>query len=188
VLNRAAWSCLALSRILIPLLLATFVAPDAPVIVGLGETIERRWLPNRILVVVADSTYAAFNLLAHCAQVRNPVPLITHLRLDAALYDPAPARTATTVGRPRTKGARQPTLAWFLAGPATAWETTTRAHPPGADHRSRQKSVRTTSVIKYQSPDDRAADRGVTHKICRRRYNSRQRSDWVGFAATARKR
>jgi hypothetical protein len=28
----------------------------------------------------------------------------------------------------------------------------------------------------------------VTHKICRRRYNSRQRSDWVGFAATARKR
>jgi hypothetical protein len=42
VLSRAAWSCLALSRILLALLLAAFVPADAPVIVGLDETIERR--------------------------------------------------------------------------------------------------------------------------------------------------
>lgn len=42
VLNRAAWSCLALSRILLSMLLNAFVAPDAPVIVGLDDTIERR--------------------------------------------------------------------------------------------------------------------------------------------------
>jgi hypothetical protein len=30
VLNRAAWSCLALSRVLLALLLAAFVSPDAP--------------------------------------------------------------------------------------------------------------------------------------------------------------
>jgi hypothetical protein len=59
--------------------------------------------------------------------MREPVTLITRLRLDAALYDPAPARTATTVGRPRKKGARQPTLAQRLTDPATPWETITVA-------------------------------------------------------------
>ncbi|MGI8549741.1 MAG: transposase [Dehalococcoidia bacterium] len=42
VLNRARWSSRALSRILLLLLLAVFVPPDQPVVVGLVETIERR--------------------------------------------------------------------------------------------------------------------------------------------------
>jgi hypothetical protein len=49
----------------------------------------RRWLPDRQLVVVADSTYAAIEVLAACAGLPQPVTVITRLRLDAALYDPA---------------------------------------------------------------------------------------------------
>ena len=85
----------------------------------------RRWLPERELVVVADSTYAVLELLADAAGLPRPVPVITRLRLDAALYDPAPAREPGTVGRPRVKGERQPTLAQRLLDPATAWETLT---------------------------------------------------------------
>ena len=85
----------------------------------------RRWLPDRALVVVADSTYAAIALLAACAGLPQPVTVITRLRLDAALYDPAPLRAPGTRGAPRKKGARQPTLAQRAANPATAWEERT---------------------------------------------------------------
>src|SRR5919205_2331463 len=85
----------------------------------------RRWLPARALVVVADSTYAALDLLAAGARLRPSVALITRLRLDAALYDPAPDRPPGTVGRPRKKGARQPTLAARWADPQTAWQPLT---------------------------------------------------------------
>jgi DDE superfamily endonuclease len=83
----------------------------------------RRWLPGRALVVVADSTYAALELLADAARLRHPVTVVTRLRLDAALYDPAPERTPGTVGRPRLKGERQPTLADRLSDPTTEWTT-----------------------------------------------------------------
>jgi hypothetical protein len=61
----------------------------------------RRWLPARALIVVADSSYAALELLAWCARQARPVTVITRLRLDAALYRPAPARRppAKTAGR-----------------------------------------------------------------------------------------
>jgi hypothetical protein len=81
----------------------------------------RRWLPDRAIVAVADSTYAVLDLLAACAGLRHPVVIITRLRLDAALYDPAPPRPAGTVGRPRKKGSRQPTLAQRLGDPTTRW-------------------------------------------------------------------
>jgi hypothetical protein len=42
VLNRAQWSSLAVSRVLLGLLVAAF-APCGPVVVGVDETIERRW-------------------------------------------------------------------------------------------------------------------------------------------------
>ncbi len=48
--------------------------------------------------------------------------VITHVQLAAALYAPAPARPLGTVGRPRKKGARQPTLAQRLEEPATRWQ------------------------------------------------------------------
>jgi hypothetical protein len=81
----------------------------------------RRWLPERDLVVVADSTYAALELLADAAGLRGPVTVVTRLRLDAALYDPAPPRAPGRRGRPRRTGARQPTLAHRLADPTTPW-------------------------------------------------------------------
>ncbi len=48
VLNRAQWSGLRLSRILLGLLVTTFVAAGLPVLIGVDETIERRWGPKII--------------------------------------------------------------------------------------------------------------------------------------------
>jgi hypothetical protein len=42
VLNRAVWSSLAASRILLQLLVRAF-APEGPLVFGLDDTIERRW-------------------------------------------------------------------------------------------------------------------------------------------------
>src|SRR5436190_12528849 len=209
VLNRDTWSSRHLSRILLRLLVRAFVAPAAPVVIGLDDHIERRrgdkiaargiyrdavrssksffvktsglrwmsmmllatipwakrvwalpfltilapseryhqeremphkkltdwarqmitqvrrWLPDRAIVVVADSSYAVLELLAAAAALPRPVSLITRLRLDAALYDPAPPREKGKKGAPRKKGDRQPALAQRLSDPATVWETAT---------------------------------------------------------------
>ena len=45
VLNRARWSGQALARVLLSWLIAVFV-PDGPVVIGIDETIERRWGPK----------------------------------------------------------------------------------------------------------------------------------------------
>ena len=83
----------------------------------------RRWMPERPLVLVADSGFAALELLA--ALVRHGVICVTRLRLDAALYKPAPPRRPGTIGRPRTKGARLPNLAEVLTDTATPWRRVT---------------------------------------------------------------
>ena len=82
----------------------------------------RRWLPERALIVVADSGYAALELLAWSAKRRRPVTMITRLRLDAALYEPAPARAPKQTGRPALKGKRLPTLARRLAEARLCWQ------------------------------------------------------------------
>src|SRR5690349_22809931 len=79
----------------------------------------RRWLPGREIGLVGDSSFAALDLLATLA--RHGLVCITRLRLDAALYEPAPPRRPGTVGRPRTKGARLPSLADVLADTGTRW-------------------------------------------------------------------
>jgi DDE superfamily endonuclease len=79
-----------------------------------------RWLPGREVVVVADSSYAVIELLTQVSATPE-VSLITRLRLDAALYDPAPPRTPGQKGRPRKKGARRPTLQHMLKDPSTRW-------------------------------------------------------------------
>src|SRR5438045_2213524 len=104
--------------------------PRAPhkTIPALGRQMIRqvgRWLPDRALVVVADSTYAALELLADAAGLPQPVTMVARLRLDAALYDPAPPREPGTKGRPRLKGERQPTLATRVLDPDTTWEPLT---------------------------------------------------------------
>jgi hypothetical protein len=96
----------------------------------------RRWLPERALVVVADSGYAAIRLLACCGQLRRPIAAITRLRLDAALYDPAPPRRPRQNGRPRVEGRRQPTLAARISDPATTWSPVVVAAWYGAGPRT----------------------------------------------------
>lgn len=78
----------------------------------------KRWLPEREMVVVADSSFAALELLA---ALRQEMTLITRLRLDAALYEPAPERQPRQKGRPRLKGARRPTPAAVLKDAQTVW-------------------------------------------------------------------
>jgi hypothetical protein len=232
VLNRAVWSPLSVSRILLRLLLDAFVPPDQPVVLGLDDHIERRrgkkiaakgiecdpvrssksffvkasglrwvsmmllapipwaqrvwalpfltvlapseryhqergqphkqltdwarqmivqvrrWLPERLLVVVADSSYAAIELLAACQGLSKPVRLITRLRLDAALYDPAPAQASGQRGRPRLKGARQPTLAARLIDRATNWQQATVRWYGGV---SRNLRLASASAVWYHS-------------------------------------
>lgn len=80
----------------------------------------RRWWPKRELVLVGDAIYAALELLHACQTLLRPVTLITRLRLDAALYTPAPKERK--LGRPRLKGKRLPTLAQKLRHPRTKWQ------------------------------------------------------------------
>jgi hypothetical protein len=82
----------------------------------------RRWLGERAIVVVADNTYAVLELLAAAASLPTPVTMITRLRMDAALYDPAPPREVGKKGAPRKKGERQPSLAQRLVDPKTEWQ------------------------------------------------------------------
>jgi len=208
VLNRAVWSSLEVSRVLLSLLIAAF-APFGPVVMGLDDTIERRrgakikakgiyrdpvrsshshmvkasglrwlslmllvpvpwakrvwalpfltvlapsaryyqgkkrghkkltdwarqmlvqvrrWLRKRYLVVVADSTYAVIELLGYLSRLVHPICMITRLRLDAALYEPAPPRCEGQKGRPRKKGKRLPTLEAVLQDPKTTWQEVT---------------------------------------------------------------
>jgi hypothetical protein len=83
----------------------------------------RRWLPGREIVLVGDNGFSALDLLA--ALARRGVVCVTRLRLDAALYEPAPPRLPGTVGRPRTKGKRLPTLAAVTTEATTSWQRVT---------------------------------------------------------------
>jgi hypothetical protein len=78
----------------------------------------RRWVSGRRIILVCDSTYAAFDFLDG---VREFVTVITQMRLDSGLYAPAPERPAGTRGRRRVKGERLPSLRERLADPATQW-------------------------------------------------------------------
>ena len=81
----------------------------------------RRWLPHRPLVLVGDNGYAVLDLLHPCQSLREPVTLIAKLRLDAALYAPAPPREPGQNGRPALKGPRRPSLKTFLEPDQVAW-------------------------------------------------------------------
>ena len=241
VLNRAAWSSLAVSQVLLGLLVAA-VAPAGPVVVGIDETIERRWgariaakglyrdavrsskgyfvkvsglrwlclmllvpipwagrawalpfltilapsarhdrarqrhkkltdwarqallllrrwLPERALVIVADSGYAAIALLARCARLATPIAVVTRLRLDAALYAPAAPRRAGQLGRPRKKGRRRPTRAARRANPAPTWAAITVAHWYGEG--ARTVEVASDTAVWYHSGLPPVPIRGV---------------------------
>jgi|tagenome__1003787_1003787.scaffolds.fasta_scaffold20740371_1 hypothetical protein len=88
----------------------------------------RRWLPERSLVLVVDSGYAALDFLGCLTNQRRPITCITRLRLDAQLYAPAPPRRKGQIGRPRRKGARLPSLQRRLADRKTLWHRITVPH------------------------------------------------------------
>src|SRR5947209_3731496 len=109
VLNRNRWSGRAPARPLLPLLPA--LAPSERFAREHGRRHKRltdrarqllllvaRWLPGRRLVAVADSSYAAIELLA---AVCRRLTVVTRLRLDARLFDPPPPGRPGPTGRPR---------------------------------------------------------------------------------------
>jgi hypothetical protein len=78
----------------------------------------RRWVPDRKLIFVADSSFSALELIA---AVRRHVCLVTRLRLDANLFAPAPARRPERRGRPPLKGRQLPKLASMLENKKIRW-------------------------------------------------------------------
>ena len=81
-----------------------------------------RWLPDRRVVAVADSSFSAIALLRDLAP---RLAVVTRLRLDACLGDPPPPRRPRARGRPPVKGARLPSLAQRLRNPRTPWRRIT---------------------------------------------------------------
>src|SRR5688572_13973777 len=65
-----------------------------------------RWLPDRMLIFVGDGNFAVLELLHAVSQTPN-AQMITRLRLDAELWNPAPEQKPRQHGRPRVKGARR---------------------------------------------------------------------------------
>jgi DDE superfamily endonuclease len=106
----------------------------------------RRWLPDRELVVVGDSSYAALEWLDAVCQT---VCVITRLRLDAALYEPAPPRQPRQNGRPRLKGERLPTLDRLLTASRTRWKTLPMANWYGEG--ARRVQIASNTAVWYHS-------------------------------------
>jgi DDE superfamily endonuclease len=77
-----------------------------------------RWLPDRYIVLVADSAFAAIEFLA---AVRNHVCVVTRLRLDANLFDFPPQRRKGR-GRPPIKGKPQKKLSALLKDRKVSWK------------------------------------------------------------------
>jgi hypothetical protein len=118
----------------------------------------RRWLPDREVVFVADSSFAALEWLALVARLPR-VSVITRLRLDAALYDPPPHRIPGTKGRPRLTGKRRPTLEAVLADEKTQWTKLTMDHWYGEG--PREVEVATDTAVWYHAGKPPVAIRWV---------------------------
>src|SRR6266700_4128789 len=116
-----------------------------------------RWMPGRRLVVVADGTYAVLEFLLKVSHLPQ-VSIITRLRLDACLYDPAPARQAGKRGRHALKGQAQPKLASRLTDPTTPWMKHTVSWYGGT---TREMEIETGTALWYQSPIPPVAIRWV---------------------------
>jgi DDE superfamily endonuclease len=108
----------------------------------------RRWLPERSLVLVADSGYAALDFLGGLANRRRSITCITRLRLDAQLYAPAAPRRPGQRGRPRRKGVRLPSLKQRVTDRQTQWRRITVPHWYSAGPRTVQ--VATGTAVWYR--------------------------------------
>ena len=106
-----------------------------PLLVWARQLIRQvhRWCPDRTLIAVGDSAYAALDLLD---AVRPLVTVVTRLRLDAWLFAPPPSRATRQKGRPRLVGARRPTPAAQSEDAATVWTRHTVAQWYGRQARA----------------------------------------------------
>ena len=118
----------------------------------------RRWLPHRPIVLVGDNGYAVLDLLHCCQSLRQPVTLIARLRLDAALYAPAPPREPGQNGRPPLKGPRRPSLKNFLEQDQAAW---TVAAVSWYDGTTRMVELTSQTAVWYRSGKPAATIRWV---------------------------
>ena len=108
----------------------------------------RRWLPHRPLVLVGDNSYAVLDLLHCCQSLRAPVTLIARLRLDAALYAPAPPRQPGQNGRPALKGPRRPSLKAILEQNNVTWDNAAVAWYDGT---TRSAELTSQTAVWYRS-------------------------------------
>ncbi len=118
-----------------------------------------RWLPDRKVIIVADSSYSALELLA---AVKDKATLITRLRLDAALYAAVPQRKAGQVGRRRLKGERLPTLKERLTDVALNWQSV--VVPQWYGQKGKKMQLATGTAIWYHSGMEPTAIRWVLLK------------------------
>jgi hypothetical protein len=109
----------------------------------------KRWLPDRKLVIVGDSGFAALDLLA---AVRCHSCVITRLRLDANLFKPAPARKKGQRGRTPLKGHVLPKLGAVLDNRRTTWTTVIVSQWYGDQQRSLQTATGTALWYKSGIP------------------------------------
>jgi hypothetical protein len=105
-----------------------------------------RWAPDRDLVFVGDSSFAVLDLLS-LVSGQPRVDLITRLRMDAQLYDPAPERKPGQNGRPRVKGARRPSPQQILDHRKTKWTKIEVDHWYGGQ--KREVEIHTETAIWY---------------------------------------
>jgi hypothetical protein len=108
----------------------------------------RRWLPDRKLVFVGDGSFAVLDLLS-CVSSMPDTSLITRLRMDAELWDPAPKRKPGQNGRPRVKGARRPSPQQRLDDPKTPWTKLEVEHWYGGG--KREVEIYTETCVWYKS-------------------------------------
>ena len=118
----------------------------------------RRWPPHRPLVLVGDNGYAVLDLLHCCQSLREPVTLIARLRLDAALYAPAPPRQPGQNGRPPLKGPRRPSLKSLLDQNRAAWHNAAVAWYDGT---TRTVELASQAAVWYRSGKPAATIRWV---------------------------
>jgi DDE superfamily endonuclease len=105
----------------------------------------RRWLPTVELTVIGDQTYSVLDLGKACT--RRSVRLLAPLRMDAALYAPAPPRLPGTNGRPRVKGERLPQLKQVLTEAQTIWQ---RVRVRWYDGRRRELELTSGTAVWYR--------------------------------------
>jgi hypothetical protein len=85
--------------------------------------VVRRWVPDRILVLVVDGSYAAVFLALTCLELSPKVIMVSRLRLDARLYHfPTPPVPGRRGPKPK-KGKRQRSLKTWAKRSDTPWQT-----------------------------------------------------------------